>query len=102
MSDTTEIQARGYIEAYPNDWPATTHIRELLAVIDGLRDDQADLQRTFDLMWAADQRAIKLWQEANPGNDLVWPDRSKLTGWLLGEIAVLKAELENSLKRLSR
>ena len=47
-----------------------------------------DLQRTFDLMWDADQRAIKRWQDAAPpGEDrsLIWPDRSKLTEWLLNE-----------------
>ena len=53
-----------------------------------LREQVADLQRTFDLMWRADQRAIKLWQEKNPGNNLVWPDRSKLTGWLLNKLRV--------------
>jgi hypothetical protein len=43
----------------------------------------AELQRTFDLRWAADMRAIKRWQEAHPGNDLVWPDRADLVVWLL-------------------
>jgi len=47
----------------------------------------ADLQRTFDLRWKADQRAIKIWQEANPGNDLVWPDHADLVVYLLGRLS---------------
>lgn len=46
-----------------------------------------ELQATFDVMWAADQRAIKLWQAAHPGNDLVWPDRTDMVVWLLDELA---------------
>ena len=63
----------------------------LLSLLDEARAEIADLRRTFDLMWAADQRAIKAWQEANPGNDMVWPDRSALTRWLLDQIARLTA-----------
>lgn len=43
----------------------------------------AELQRTFDVQWAADMRAVERWRAANPGNDLVLPDRSKLVEWLL-------------------
>lgn len=42
-----------------------------------------ELERTFDLQWRRDQDAIKRWQKANPGNDLVWPDRGKLLDWLM-------------------
>jgi hypothetical protein len=45
----------------------------------------ADLERTFDLQWKADMRAIEHWQSENPGNDLVWPDRKELTLWLLNK-----------------
>lgn len=51
----------------------------------------SEMQRTFDLMWDADQRGIKAWQEANPGNDLVWPDRAKHMQWILNQIARLQA-----------
>lgn len=53
---------------------------------DALRTELADYERVFNLMWAADKRAIERWQQAHPGNDLVWPDRLKLTEWLLSEI----------------
>jgi hypothetical protein len=55
----------------------------LIADLRAARVDLADLQSTFDRMWDADQRAIMRWQEAHPGNDMVWPDRSRLTEWLL-------------------
>lgn len=48
--------------------------------------DAAELQAIFDLRYAADMRAIKLWQAAHPGNDLVWPDHADhadLVVWLL-------------------
>lgn len=43
----------------------------------------ADLERTFDLRWEADRRAIMRWQKAHPGNDLIWPDHADLVVWLL-------------------
>lgn len=55
------------------------------------------LQRLFDLRWEADMRAIKRWQAANPGNDLVWPDRADLVVWLLdrdAEREVLDVKVE--------
>lgn len=51
-------------------------------------DDLADLQRTFDLRWDADQRAIKYWRHDHPGNDRVWPDHADMVVWLLGKLDV--------------
>lgn len=53
-----------------------------------------DQQATFDLMWAADQRAIKQWQEAT-GQDHIWPDRAKLTTWLLERADALAISLRD-------
>lgn len=53
----------------------------------------AELQGVFDLIWKADMRAIEMWQEANPGNDLVWPDGAKLTLWLMGQLDKAEAEV---------
>jgi hypothetical protein len=50
------------------------------------------LQRSFDLRWKADRRATKMWQDAHPGNDLVWPDHADLVVWLLEQLIELKAE----------
>lgn len=49
-----------------------------------------ELQRTFDLRWKADMRAIKMWQAAHPGNDLVWPDHADLVVWLLEQLDKLR------------
>lgn len=46
------------------------------------RDEQS---ASFELRWKADMRAIKAWQAANPGNELVWPDHADLCVWLLAE-----------------
>ena len=56
-----------------------------------------EMQSTLDLLWAADQRGIKMWQEAHPGNDLVWPDRGKMIFWLLEELGSAKAQIEELL-----
>lgn len=53
-----------------------------------------ELEHLFDLQWKSDMRAIKLWQEAHPGNDLVWPDKTKNTLWLLEQIESLQQQLE--------
>lgn len=66
--------------------------------------ENAETQHVFDVQWKADQRAIKRWQKANPGNELVWPDRADMVVFLMGEldklskpgkhdIAIDKAEL---------
>jgi len=54
--------------------------------------EKAELQATFDLQWKADQRAIKQWREAHPGNDLVWPDRCNMVVWLMDRVAALAAK----------
>ena len=46
----------------------------------------ADLQATFDMLWEAHQRAIRLWQTAHPGNDHAWPDVTDMVMWLMGRL----------------
>lgn len=41
-----------------------------------VKRDRDYLQSSADLRWDADMRAIKRWQQAHPGNDLVWPDHA--------------------------
>lgn len=72
---------------------ARARVAELESEID-------EYERTFKFRWRADQRAIKRWQEANPGNDLVWPDHADLVIWLSEEArcsAARIAELEAAL-----
>ncbi|MHC2399163.1 hypothetical protein ACVMGC_003707 [Bradyrhizobium barranii subsp. barranii] len=48
------------------------------------KEETAELQDIFDLQWEADMRGGRRWREANPGNELVLPDRANLVVWLLG------------------
>ena len=50
-----------------------------------------ELEATFDLIHAADQRAIKLWQEAHPGKGNMWPDQAKMVVWLMERVAQLES-----------
>lgn len=65
-----------------------TAIKDLTRVTNlhiAAQDKCDELRAMFDKSWQADMRAIMAWQAANPGNDLVWPDRFKLISWLLAE-----------------
>lgn len=71
----------------PGDFCETEEANaELMASAPAMQEEIEDLQRTFDLRWQADMRAIKRWQEANPGNDLTWPDHADLVVWLLEQL----------------
>lgn len=59
---------------------------ELMAAAPAMRDEIEELQRTFDLRWEADMRAIKRWRAAHPGNDLVMPDHADMVVWLLEQL----------------
>lgn len=45
-----------------------------------------EMQASFDLRWEADMRAIRRWQAAHPGRDLVWPDHADLVVWLMEQL----------------
>lgn len=60
------------------------HPAAVLALLDAVDEGDA-LQRTFELRWEADRRAIKRWQAAHPGKELTWPDHADLMVWLLDE-----------------
>lgn len=47
------------------------------------RTRAAELEAIFDLRWKADMRAIKLWQDAHPGQELTWPDHTDLVVWFM-------------------
>lgn len=71
----------------PGDFCETEEANaELMASAPAMREELEDFQRSFDLRWNADQRAIKRWQAAAPeGEDrsLTWPDHGDLVVWLL-------------------
>ena len=51
--------------------------------IQALKDRIADLEAVPALRWDANMRAIKRWQEAHPGNDLIWPNHADLCVWCI-------------------
>lgn len=63
--------------------------------IAALEAELADMNSVFQLRQAADMRAIKRWQQANPGNDLVWPDQVDLTIWLEEKVAACEAQIND-------
>ncbi len=84
----------------------TQVIRLQAAEIKQLKQTIADWQASFDLYHNAELRAIRMWQEKNPGNDMIWPDKAKLTVWLLEQLAEAQKMpnmlLEQSTFRLGR
>lgn len=56
--------------------------------------------RSFDVRWRADMRAIKRWQQANPGNDLVWPDHADLCVWLMDSRHTERGKLSAATRKL--
>lgn len=58
---------------------------ELVSVLDEKSAEQiAELERTFDLRWKADMRAIKRWRKDDPHRrKLVLPDHADLVVWLM-------------------
>ena len=63
------------------------HTQTVVDDANELRRTNEGLQLTFDLRWKADQRAIKRWQAAHPGNDLTWPDHADMVVWLMEQIS---------------
>lgn len=77
----------------PNLSVSRLELAEVLAELTRVEQERDELELGFDLQWEADQRAIAQWQAANPGNDLVWPDRTKLGMWLMERILDLEAQV---------
>ena len=82
VSDTPKTDAFEALVNRPMNW--WDFAREL-------ERENADMRDTLDAVIAADERAVELWRAAHPGNDLVIPDRAKLVGWLLEQLAARKA-----------
>jgi hypothetical protein len=49
-----------------------------------------ELEMVFSISYDANMRAIRQWQAAHPGNDLVWPDHAKMVLWLLERDTALR------------
>lgn len=73
----------------------TTALREA-AMMREVEAERDELQHVFDVQWEANQRAIKRWQAAHPGNDNVWPDRADMVVWLMEQLARAALKQEES------
>lgn len=62
--------------------------------IDTVRQQMDELERVFELRWAADMRAIKRWREQAPGRELTMPDHADMVVHLLDEQERLQAKIE--------
>lgn len=58
--------------------------------------EHAALERSANLRWNADQRAIKRWQAEAPGRELTWPDHADLCCWLLCQLSERTREAEEA------
>lgn len=50
-----------------------------------------ELRHTLKLIGEADERGIKMWQEAT-GHTNIWPDRGKMIFWLLERLDALQGQ----------
>lgn len=64
------------------------------------RSELEELRQSFELRWAADQRAISRWQAAGEGRELTWPDHADLVVWLLGQLEALGAPMNSEAFRM--
>lgn len=63
------------------------------------RSELEELRQSFELRWAADQRAISRWQAAGEGRELTWPDHADLVVWLLRQLEALDAPMTSEAVR---
>ena len=74
--------------------------KRLRSVAEEAAERMEELQRIFDLEGESDRRAIKRWHDAgNPEH--VWPDRTDMVVWLMGEHDRLTKEVERLQSALS-
>lgn len=66
-----------------------------MSELERLRAENAELNELFSRQHERGMRAIKLWREEHPGNDLVLPDLGALLDWLIDRGDVAGAWLGN-------
>ena len=67
--------------------------RQAEARVAELEKANAAWQASFDVYWKSEREALELWQAANPGNELIWPDIKNMTVWLMDRVAELEMAL---------
>ena len=96
MSTTprTDEQTLAYRTEDGSEMVHASFAAELETELAAAKAECAEKQATFDLMFSANLRGIKMWQDAHPEHSETWPDLAKLVAWLLSELARLRAEVE--------
>jgi hypothetical protein len=68
-----------------------------------LRTENAELTRLFELHWASDMRAIERWRKEQPEErELIWPDKTDLTVYLMGELQAADNKIEELRNELNK
>jgi hypothetical protein len=57
---------------------------------------------SFDLYHQAEMRAVKYWQKHHPDQTHVWPDKMKMSVWLLERIAKLEAVVKELMSECGK
>lgn len=82
------IRGHTFVVVCEGDEDGTMRVREYptsdLEQVLGNGDQQ---DREFDVVWGAHMRAVAIWRKAHPGKELVLPDVTDLTVWLLDQLA---------------
>jgi hypothetical protein len=66
----------------------------LIARLEKAEAERLEQLDRFDRRYKNDVQVVSRWQAAHPGNDLVWPDRTDLTEWLLDRLTEADAVSE--------
>ena len=61
-------------------------------LIAALKEKIKGLEVTLDLIHDADMRAIKMWQEAHPDKENMWPDQAMMVCWLMERVKDLESD----------
>ena len=64
-----------------------------------LKEQVKELEVTLDLIHDADMRAIKMWQEAHPDKENMWPDQAMMVCWLMERVKDLESERKSQRRR---
>jgi hypothetical protein len=83
MSELSELVKR--LRLMAKELPAETQPADA-ELLNEAADEIEGQEQSFDLRWNADMRAIKRWQAAHPGKELVWPDHADLVVWLMEQL----------------
>lgn len=75
--------------------PEAIAAMEKLAAAEATIRRIAEHERFIGLIHKSNMRAIKRWQDAHPGNDDTWPDRTDMVAWLMEQLTAVKASRDH-------